>query len=141
MAAAPADDRRVVGDRLHRLVRSPMRALQAASSRHQLNAAAEMDVVAHLRARELPGIAEREPLLRKFVLPTVADHLPEQPVIVADAIAVGRDTEGREALHETGGQSTEAAVAERCIRFGGPQAVEIDAEITERSAKLLDQSE
>src|SRR5262245_12129527 len=106
-----------------------MGALPAMRGRHGLDPAAEMDVVAHLRTGELPRIAEREPILRIFVLPAVADHLPEQAVVVTDAVAVGRDAKGREAFHETGGQTTEAAVAERGVRLGGPQAIEIHAEI------------
>src|SRR3712207_7853652 len=42
------------------------------------------------------SIAEGQPLLGEFLLPPVADHLAEQPVVVADAIAEGRYPEARD---------------------------------------------
>ena len=135
MPAAPAHDRGVVGDRLDGLVGPPHR------PRARFDPAAEVDVVADFRTRELPGIAKRKPLLRVLVLPAVADDLAKQAVIVADAVAVRGNAERRHAFHETGGEPAEAAVAERSVGFGGAQAVEIDAEVAERGAKYLAEAE
>src|SRR5205814_8641571 len=99
---------------------------------HALDAAAVMDVVGEFRAGELPGIAERRPVLGELSPPAVADHLAEQPVIVADAVAARRDAEARHALHQAGGEAPEAAIAERGIGFGAAHAVEIDPKIAER---------
>ena len=120
--AAPADDRRVVGHRFDGLVRMPDRARRRRRVHgRRLDAAAELDVVDHFRPRELPRVAERQPFLRIFLLPAVADDLAEQAVIVADAVAVGRDAERRHALHEAGGEAAETAIAERGIRLGRAQ--------------------
>src|SRR5262249_59480537 len=60
--AAPADDRRVIGDRLHGFRRMPDRTV-AALVVDVLDAAAEMDVIDHLRPLQLPWIAEPEPFV------------------------------------------------------------------------------
>src|SRR5438477_13214867 len=131
MAGAPADDRRVIGYCLDRLFGDP-HLLAPAALRHRLDPAAVMDVVGEFRTRELPGIAEGQPILGEFHLPAVADHLAEQAVIVTDAVAAGRDAETRHALHQAGRETPQAAIAERGIGFGAAHAVEIDAEIAER---------
>jgi len=94
-----------------------------------VDAAAEPDVVGDLGPFELPRVAERQPFLRVFELPAVADDLAKQPVVVADAVPVGRDAQRGHALHEARRQPAETAVAERRVRFGGAQAIEIDAEV------------
>ena len=97
--------------------------------------------VVDLGTRKLPGIAEIQPVLGIFVLPAVADGLAEQAVVVADAIAVGGDRQRRHALHETGGEAAEAAIAQRCVGLDVAQLVEIDVEAGERRAHRLDQAE
>ena len=76
-----------------------------------------------------------------FLLPAVLDDLAEQPVVVADAVAVGRDAEARHALHEAGGEPAEAAIAERRVGLGRAQAVGIDAEVAERGARDVGEAE
>src|SRR5690349_7966807 len=88
--AAPSYDRDIVGDRLDGLVRVPDRAFDAARRHRRLHPTAEVDIVDHFRPRELPWIAEGQPFLRVFVLPTVSDNLAEEAVIVANTVAVGR---------------------------------------------------
>src|SRR5438477_11078562 len=112
MAGAPADDRRVIGYCLDRLFGDP-HLLAPAALRPRLDPAAVMDVVGEFRTRELPGIAEGQPILGEFHLPAVTDHLAKQPVVVADAIATRRDAETRHALHQAGGEASETAIAER----------------------------
>src|SRR5258708_6703458 len=115
--ALPTDDRRVEGDRLHRLARMPHRARAALRQRRRLHEPTEAYVVGGLRPFELPRVAEREPALRIFVLLAVLDDLAEEAEIVTDAIADGGDGERRHALHEAGGKPAEAAIAERGVRF------------------------
>ena len=74
------------------------------------------------------------------MLPAVADLLHEQAVLVADAVAVGRDRERRHAVHVAGGEPAEAAVAERCVRLELAELVEIDAEAGQRRARGSEQA-
>src|SRR3954449_9626109 len=124
--AAPADDRGVVSHGYDRPVGAPYRPHLSGCDRHHLDPAAERDVVYDFRPREFPRIAEGQPVLGEFLLPPVADHLPEQPVIVADAVAEGRDPAARHALHQTGSEPAETAITERGIGFGAAHPVEID---------------
>src|SRR5215510_1681740 len=133
----PADDRRVVGHRLDRLGWLPDRARDAARSDYAFDTAAEPDVIDDLGSLELPRVAERKPLLRIFVLPAIPDDLTKESVIVADAVATGRNPEARHALHEARCEAAEAAVAERGVRFSGAQPIEIDAEIAKRGIDEL----
>src|SRR5262245_12562304 len=81
VAALPTDDRRVIGDRLHRLVRMPDGARATRREGRHLHEAAKPDVVGDLRALEFPRVPEREPVLRIFLLDAVLDHLAEEAVI------------------------------------------------------------
>ena len=134
--AAPADDRRVIGDGLDGLGRMPDRAV-AALVVDMLDAAAEMDVVDHFRPLQFPGIAEAEPFVGIFLLPALIDDLAEQAVIVADAVADRGDRQRRHALHEAGGEPAEAAIAERRIRLAFAQLRQRHAEIAERDLEDL----
>ena len=121
--ATPSHNRDIIGDRLEGLSRVPDRAFDAGGRNRCLDPTAEVDVVDHFRPSELPWIAEGQPFLRVFLLPTVPDDLAEQSVIVANAVAVRRNSEGRHALHETGGEATKAAMAECRVRLSGSQPV------------------
>jgi hypothetical protein len=90
--ATPADDRRVVGGGHDGLIGSPNGPRCAVWKLFGLDETAEIDVVRHLRAGELPGVAERQPFLWIFLLPAISDDLAKQAVIVADAVAVGRNS-------------------------------------------------
>ena len=111
--AAPADHRRVEGDRLHRFGGRPVAA--AVGQRRHL--AAEADEIGAFPPLELPRVAVREPGFGQLDLPAVVQPLAEHAVHVADAIAIGRQVEAREAFHETRGQPPEAAVAEGRVRL------------------------
>src|SRR3954469_16468749 len=127
MLAAPADDRRVVGDRLHRFSGLPGRAV-ASPDLGMFDRAAEMYVVDHLRPLEFPGVAEAQPLVGIFLLPALRDDLAEQAEIVTDAIAGGGNGQRCHALHEAGREPSETAIAERCVRLAFAQVRQIDAE-------------
>ena len=68
------------------------------------------------------------------MLPAVADLLHEQAMLVADAVAVGRDRERRHAVHVAGGEPAQAAVAQRRVGLELAKLVEIDVEAGERRA-------
>ena len=87
------------------------------------------------------GIAVGEPVLRRLLLPAVANDLAEQAVVVADAVAVRGDLKGRHAVHETGGEAAEAAVAERRVRFDPPKFGQVDAELVQRLGHRLGDAE
>ena len=73
-----------------------------------------------------------EPVLGQLHLPAVGDLLAEQAVIVADAIAVSRNVEAGHALHEAGGETTEAAVAQSGIGLQRLDEVNVDVEPGQR---------
>ena len=129
--AAPADDRRVVGDGLNGFRRPPRRAVTAAVI-DMIDMAAEMNVIDHLRPLEFPGVAEAQPFVRIFLLPALRNDLAEQAEIVADAVADGGNGQRRHALHEACREPPEAAIAERRVRLAFAQVVKPDAEIAER---------
>src|SRR5690606_24478525 len=90
--AAPASDWRVVGHGADALSPVPEVARLALAGNGR-NAAAEADQVADLGPFELPGIAEIQPAFGLLLLPAVDDGLAKQAVLVANAIAVGGNTE------------------------------------------------
>ncbi len=133
VAAAPAGDRRVVGDGGDRFRRVPLVPRRAAAVVDRVDGAAEADRVGHLGPLEFPGVAGRQPVLGHFVLPAVLQHLAEDAVVVADAVAVRGNRQRGHALHEAGGEAPEAAVAERGVRLDRAQLVEIDAQLAQRA--------
>ena len=139
--AAPADDRRVVSHGFHGLGRMPDVTRLVGVARDRLDAAPEADVIGDLGPGEFPRIAEAQPVLGVFLLPSVLDHLPEQPVLVADPVAIGRHRQGRHALHETGGEAAEATVPERSVGLHLAQRVEVDAELRKGLAHGLHEAE
>jgi hypothetical protein len=111
-AGLPAHHRRVVGLGDDRLGRAP----DGAGARF-VDMAAEADLELRLGPLELPDVALGQPVLGRLHLAAVLEALPEQAVLVADAVAVGRHAERGEAFHEAGGKPPEAAVAERGVGF------------------------
>src|SRR5580700_9245934 len=107
MRAAPADDRRIVGDGLDRLFGVPDKSRVTAAPGYRLDPSAVIDIVGDLRPLELPGVGEGQPFLRKFLLPAIVDDLAEEAVVVADAIAAGRDAEARHAFEEARRETAE----------------------------------
>ena len=59
-------------------------------------------------------------------LPAVDEGLPEDAVLVADAVADGRDPHGRQRVDEAGGEPAEAAVAQARLDLGVAQRVQVD---------------
>ena len=103
--------------------------------------AAKADAVADLGAFEFPGVALAEPELGLFDLAAADKALPEQAVLVADAVAMRRAADGRQAFEETGGKPAKAAIAQRRIRLVCQHVVVILGELGQRRFRLLDQFE
>ena len=137
--AAPAHDRRVVGDGLDGFRRAPGRAI-ASLLIDMFDAAAEIDLIDHFGALEFPGVAEAQPFVGIFVLPALRDDLAEQTEIITNAVADGGDRQRRHALHETGRQPSETAIAQRRIGLAFAKFCKVHAEIAERGRKYRQQS-
>ena len=82
-----------------------------------LGASAELHVEGDLRAHDLPGVAEAQPLVGELDLPAVANRLIEDAELVADAVADRGNVERRQRVHVTGGQAAEPAIAEARLFF------------------------
>ena len=116
--AAPADHRRVVGDRLDRLGRLPGIAAGPSASSLAARRGRRSRSVGDLRPLELPRVAEGQPVLRHSCCQPSSMHLAEQAVLVADAVAVGRRCRGVAMLSmKQAASRPEAAVAERRVRL------------------------
>ena len=74
--------------------------------------AAEADVEAVVRTRDLPGIALLQPLVGDLDLGAVADLLVEDAELVAEAVADRRHLKRRKRVEVAGGKAAEAAVPE-----------------------------
>src|SRR3569832_1201461 len=141
MAAAPAGDRRIVGNGVDALRRIPGRRGRLVVAAEIFDGAAEADRIVRLGALELPRNAAGEPVLRPFQLPAVVHSLLELSVLVADAVAIGRNAERRLRIHEAGGEASEPAIAERGVRFCGADAVKVDAEAFEHALRRPDEAQ
>jgi hypothetical protein len=106
-----------------------------------VSTAAEADFVGAFAALEFPGIAVFQPGLGQFDLPAVMDFLAEQAVGVTDAVAIGRNVDGRHAFHEAGGEPAETAIAECRVGLEPGDDVELDAERGQRLAHRVHQAE
>src|SRR6185503_20664408 len=79
-------------------------------------------------ARDLPGRAVDEPVIRLLALLAVLDLLAEEPELVVDAVAVAGHVQGGHRIEEARGEAPEAAVAERGVRLERGDLLEVDAE-------------
>ncbi len=114
------------------LVRMPLLALGPVGIGHRLDMAAEPDLIGALAPLEFPGIAVGEPFLGQFDLPAFAHLLPEQPVHIADAVAIGRDLERGHGFEEARRKPSEAAIAQRRVGLEVDEVPEVDIEVLER---------
>ena len=76
-----------------------------------LRVAAQHDLEGGLGPREFPGVAELQPVIGALDLPAILDLLFEDAVLVANAVADGRDLQGCQRIQKTGGQPAQPAVA------------------------------
>ena len=103
--------------------------------------AAEQDGVLDLAAHDLPRVAEPQPLVGDLVLKAVADLLIEDPELVADAVADGRDAQRRERVHVAGGETPETSVAEAGLLLPFDERLEIEPELSHCGARVVLQAE
>ena len=115
--AVPTGDRRIEADRIDGLRRLPAVSGRAVLAFGALDGAAEADRVRDFGPLELPWIAGREPVLGQFELPAIPQRLPEDAVVVADAVAMRGNAERGHAFHEAGGE------VDRGPRCPGPRPV------------------
>src|SRR5205085_2422960 len=99
------------------------------------------DAVSDFGTRELPRIAGGQPIFGQLVLPAILQYLAENAVIVANAITISGDRQRRHAVHETGGEPSQSAVAERSIGLRFAQRLEIDTELAQCFARRCRQSQ
>ena len=90
-----------------------------------------------LRTLEFKRITISQPVIRDLDLVAVLDLLPEHTIAVADAAAVRRIAKRCERIKEAGGETAEAAVAKRRVRFLVLDHVQIEAHLRERLLHLL----
>ncbi len=76
------------------------------------NPAVKINRIKILGPFELPRRAVAQPVVRAFHLKTVQQALVKQAELVTYAVAIGRDLQGGQRVHETGGQPPQAAVAQ-----------------------------
>lgn len=77
-----------------------------------LDASEEVDGYHVLGTRDLPRVAEAQPVVRLLELPAVLDALLEDAVVVAQAVAVRREADRGHRVEEARRQTPETAVAQ-----------------------------
>ena len=132
---AVTEDRRVVGNADHGLLRDPARAVAAAVVGVVLGAAAELHFHRPFGTGDVPGGAVAQPLVGSFHLAAVDDVLIEDAELVADAVAQGGDLERGHRVEEAGGEPPQAAVAQARFLLLPEQFREVEPELGDR---LLD---
>ncbi len=134
---AVAGDGRVVGHGHDLLGVHPVVARPAVFVREAHHAPVKVHRVEHLRARELPGVAIAQPVVRLLHLAATLDALAEHAVLVADAVAHARQSEGGHGVEEAGGEPSQPAVAQPGLVLGLAQHLEVDTDLHERLAYRL----
>src|SRR5207244_3801101 len=87
---AESKHRRVVRGSLHHVLWNPLHSVPAFGIAVRLGVAAELDIEADLRFRNLPWVAQTEPTVGDLHLPAVTDFLIEDAELVTDAVADSR---------------------------------------------------
>src|SRR5208337_2600301 len=126
---AVAEDGRIVGNSTNQLFRIPADVETAISVAVPFGMAAEFDFDSVFGALQCPGIAEAEPFVSGLHVAAVVDLLVEDAVLVADAIADGRNVECGKGIHEARGETAQAAVAKARLGFLLDERFEIEAEL------------
>ena len=130
-AVLVARDHVVVRDGLDLPARHPAGPLDAVGVGVLLGVTAEGDDLRGLGVRELPRRPEGEPGVGLLDLAAVDEGLPEDAVLVADAVADAGHAHGGQRVDEAGGQSTQTAVAQTRLDLLGPQRGQVDAALAE----------
>ncbi len=99
--------------------------------------AAEPDGLRKFVAFDLPREALAQPRIRLLDLVAVLDALVEHAVVVTDAVADHGQSERCAAVEETGGEAAEAAVAEARVGLAVEDGLEVEAQPSQRFARLV----
>ena len=82
-----------------------------------------------------------QPVLGVLGLPAALEGLPEQPVRVADTVAIGGQPHGRHGVEEAGGEAAQTAASERGIGLVSQHCAVVDAEALDDAPQLFVESQ
>ena len=141
VVAASADHGGVIGDRREDFrgipdIGGPALGVGAGADR-----AAEPNDIGHLGPHELPRVSDRKPVVRQLALHAAGNLLAEQSIVVAYPVAESRDAQACHAVHEAGGESPQAAIAQGCVRLLLAHRLDIGAQRGQRLTHRLQQSQ
>ena len=77
----------------------------------KFDAALKRDRIGAFRAVKLPRVCVGQPIIGLFALFTADKALAKQAIFIANAIAIGRATDGGHRFHETRRQPAQSAIA------------------------------
>ena len=132
----PADDGGIIGLGQHGFAGHPDLAPGAG-----FQMALETDGIGGLGAFEFPRVALGEPVFRRLDLTALFEPLTEQPVFIADAIAISGAAHRRHAFHETGRKPPQPAIPQRGIGFILDNRTEILPQIGHRGLGQIAQAQ
>ena len=118
---AEARHQHVAGLGPHRLARHPARAQPALVVIGRLGVAVEPDHLEVVGGGEFPRVAVEGPVVGVLDLIAVLEGLLEDPELVPDAVAHGRQVEGGHGVEQAGGQTAQAAVPQTGLDVEGLQ--------------------
>ena len=131
VVGAEAHDQGVVGHRVDVLGVDPAGEVPALRVTHVLGAAVELHREESVRTRDLPWVAVAKPVVGGLDLEAVPDALLEDPVFVADAVAVEGHPQGGRRLEKAGREAAKAPVAEARVPLLLLQLLEVVAQTFE----------
>ena len=126
---AVADDERIVGQPDDVAGLDPVGAQAPVAVVLEHHAPAEVHGLRVLVPRQLPRVAEVQPVVVLLDLATAVDPLFEHAEVVADAVADRGELQGCQGVHEAGGQPPQAAVAQARITFALQNLSQVEAVI------------
>ena len=139
MAAAPAGDRRVVRHGEHASRPDTRAPARCRHRRRGIPPSRRSRSSRRLRRFNSHGLPCASQSSGNSCCQPSLNALLEQAVLVTDAVAIGRDAERRHAVEIAGGEPPQSAIAERGVKLGLAQLVEIGAKAFQRGARRLDQ--
>ena len=101
------------------------------------NVAAEVDFYRTFGYGLQPDAAAGQPGVGQLGLPAVHQLLAEQAVFIPQGVAHGRVSLGGQAVHEAGGKTTQAAVAQACVGLLLVKIIQFDIELRQSFAEVV----
>ena len=127
--AAVADDRPIEGNADQ--ARWPSQDRPQLPAVH-LERAVEFDLDFFVRPRDLPGVGATQPIVGLLLLPAILDRLPEDAVLITQAVAHGGKLQGGHRVEEAGGETAQAAVAQAGVGLLFENFLQIDVPLSDR---------